>query len=47
MLRLQGVTKGARRKIVSHIRKLGDRPRMLEAINTQVMMVMMIMMIII
>ena len=41
------MTKGARRKIVSHIRKLGDRPRMLEAINTQVIMVMMIMMIII
>ena len=41
---LQGVTKGARRKIVSHIRKLGDRPRMLEAINTQVIMMMMMMM---
>ena len=46
MLRLQGVTKGARRKIVSHIRKLGDRPRMLEAINTQVMRMMIMMMII-
>ena len=47
MLRLQGVTKGARRKIVSHIRKLGDRPRMLEAINTQVIMMIMKRMIII
>ena len=29
---------------MSHIRKLGDRPRMLEAINTQVILIMMIMM---
>ena len=31
---------------MSHIRKLGDRPRMLEAINTQVMMMVMMMMMI-
>ena len=34
-LESQGVTKGARRKILNNIQKLVDRPRMLEEINIQ------------
>merc|ERR1719270_967775 len=34
-LESQGVTKGARRKILNNIQKLVDRPRMLEEINLQ------------
>ena len=34
-LEAQGVTKGARRKIITNIQKLVDRPRMLEEINLQ------------